>query len=249
MNNYIKIKTKNSMVSKAPMFILAIIPTLALLAAQYISNAYGLPGVSFLHFITFALVTGICIFFLDSMELLMIPIALSIINRFFYPNFLSIGLLLEVILFVAILLGTINKLDKKYIKIASVIYALGNIAIMILPLIQSTENLTAVSPLLIFTNALEDITIMIAILSSNIIHNEDGKKIAVKKIIMTVITVLVCIALFLALSSKYTSKDTNTPMCGHQSCAENGPFPCYGKNNTCPNKTYCAYDPYCDSCD
>ena len=41
-------------------------------------------------------------------------------------------------------------------------------------------------------------------------------------------------------SSKYT--------CGHSSCIANGPFYCMGKNDTCPNKTYCAYDLYCDSC-
>ena len=37
--------------------------------------------------------------------------------------------------------------------------------------------------------------------------------------------------------------------CGHQSCKENGPFYCLGKGNTCNNRTYCAYDLYCDACD
>ena len=37
--------------------------------------------------------------------------------------------------------------------------------------------------------------------------------------------------------------------CSHESCKEYGPFPCYGKNNTCPNYTYCYKDLYCDKCD
>ena len=28
-----------------------------------------------------------------------------------------------------------------------------------------------------------------------------------------------------------------------------GPYYCYGKGNTCPNKTYNCFDLYCDSCD
>lgn len=47
--------------------------------------------------------------------------------------------------------------------------------------------------------------------------------------------------------SSYSTK--KTPTCGHESCATNGPFYCMGKNNTCPNKTSCAYDLYCSSCD
>ena len=37
--------------------------------------------------------------------------------------------------------------------------------------------------------------------------------------------------------------------CDHPACKENGPFPCMGKNNTCPNKTNCCYDYYCDDCE
>lgn len=48
-------------------------------------------------------------------------------------------------------------------------------------------------------------------------------------------------------ASSYSSK--KTPACGHELCATNGPFYCMGKNNTCPNKTSCAYDMYCSSCD
>ena len=29
----------------------------------------------------------------------------------------------------------------------------------------------------------------------------------------------------------------------------NGPYPCYGKHNTCSGKTYNYRDLYCDSCD
>lgn len=45
-----------------------------------------------------------------------------------------------------------------------------------------------------------------------------------------------------------TAKDT-VEKCSHPACAEEGPFPCYGKNNTCPNYTYCYQDRYCDECE
>lgn len=50
---------------------------------------------------------------------------------------------------------------------------------------------------------------------------------------------------------KYTNKKSSSSNtdCGHASCKTNGPFYCMGKNDTCPNKTGCAYDYYCDSCD
>ena len=43
--------------------------------------------------------------------------------------------------------------------------------------------------------------------------------------------------------------DTGSGRCDHESCRENGPFYCVGKNNTCSNKTYCANDLYCSECD
>ena len=51
-------------------------------------------------------------------------------------------------------------------------------------------------------------------------------------------------------SSSGTKKASgSSAKCSHASCAENGPFYCMGKNDTCPNQTGCAYDLYCDSCD
>ena len=49
------------------------------------------------------------------------------------------------------------------------------------------------------------------------------------------------------LNSSNGSSSSNK--CTHQSCKENGPFPCFGKNNTCTNFTYCYQDMYCDECD
>ncbi|MBE6667664.1 MAG: hypothetical protein E7607_05100 [Ruminococcaceae bacterium] len=45
------------------------------------------------------------------------------------------------------------------------------------------------------------------------------------------------------------SSGSSSTSCGHPSCAEYGPFPCYGKNNTCTNTTSCYQDMYCNSCD
>lgn len=50
-------------------------------------------------------------------------------------------------------------------------------------------------------------------------------------------------------SASSINNSGNTSPCGHSSCAENGPFWCMGKNDTCTNTTDCAYDYYCDECD
>ena len=48
--------------------------------------------------------------------------------------------------------------------------------------------------------------------------------------------------------SSTPSSSTSRPSCGHDSCAELGPFYCMGKNDTCNNRTGCAYVFYCSSC-
>lgn len=66
--------------------------------------------------------------------------------------------------------------------------------------------------------------------------------------VAVICTVVSVIALcFIVNFTMNGSSGSNT--CGHPACAENGPFPCYGKNNTCPNFTYCYQDMYCDECD
>ena len=49
-------------------------------------------------------------------------------------------------------------------------------------------------------------------------------------------------------STSTPSSSTSRPSCGHDSCAELGPFYCMGKNDTCNNRTGCAYVFYCSSC-
>lgn len=60
--------------------------------------------------------------------------------------------------------------------------------------------------------------------------------------------IVVVVVLVLALIGSCSGGGV-TNSCGHQSCKENGPFYCMGKNNTCNNRTYCAYDLYCSACD
>ena len=67
-------------------------------------------------------------------------------------------------------------------------------------------------------------------------------------IIAIVIAVLVLVGLVSSCGGGNNSGGSKTS-CGHTSCKTNGPFYCMGKNDTCPNKTYCAYDYYCDACD
>ena len=62
------------------------------------------------------------------------------------------------------------------------------------------------------------------------------------------ITISIVFVISLCLCVKFFGS-TSEQSCGHPGCAEEGPFHCMGKNNTCPNYTYCAYDLYCDECD
>ena len=67
-------------------------------------------------------------------------------------------------------------------------------------------------------------------------------------------TIIVIILLIIIVGSFTTMCDFGSGgggsnRCNHASCKENGPFYCMGKNNTCKNKVYCAYDLYCNECD
>lgn len=57
------------------------------------------------------------------------------------------------------------------------------------------------------------------------------------------IEIAIIYAVFVIVSMGFSGR------CNHKNCREYGPFPCMGKNDTCENKTYCAYDFYCDECD
>ena len=74
--------------------------------------------------------------------------------------------------------------------------------------------------------------------------SETQKKFYIAAIIVAII-ILIVITIF---SFTFGGTNNSTPSCNHESCAENGPFPCYGKNNTCPNTTPCYLIPYCSSC-
>lgn len=67
--------------------------------------------------------------------------------------------------------------------------------------------------------------------------------------LVSAIAIIVAILLLNIITSVLTGTDSQDEGCGHESCEKYGPFPCYGQNNTCPNKTDCSYDLYCDSCD
>lgn len=64
------------------------------------------------------------------------------------------------------------------------------------------------------------------------------------KIVGLILIVALIFTSFLGLLPSNSSQT-----CDHPACKENGPFPCYGKNNTCPNYTNCYQDLYCDECD
>ena len=71
-----------------------------------------------------------------------------------------------------------------------------------------------------------------------------------KKFLLILLTGIMLITTLMMFTGCEDGDSSNkNSRCGHASCATNGPFYCMGKNNTCPNKTYCAYDYYCNSCD
>ena len=61
--------------------------------------------------------------------------------------------------------------------------------------------------------------------------------------------ITICLIVAIGFTGLTTISNSGSSSCGHPSCKENGPFPCYGKNNTCPNYTYCYKDLYCNQCD
>lgn len=68
------------------------------------------------------------------------------------------------------------------------------------------------------------------------------------------IAVIIVVVLIIAIvgscgDDSSSTSGSKSASCGHASCKENGPFYCMGKNDTCNNRTYCAYDLYCDACD
>lgn len=111
--------------------------------------------------------------------------------------------------------------------------------------------------LMIFDDSLENFGIVFIILSFafiisptiliSIIGSKCGeKKLYPKTFIIYLIIALVVVVLISLLVNPI---DPSQQSCGHPGCEENGPFPCYGKNNTCPNYTDCYKDLYCDQCD
>ncbi len=71
----------------------------------------------------------------------------------------------------------------------------------------------------------------------------NGKVLTWKKLIIIVLVIVIIAIGYACGSSKgpwHSSRVTNDGM---------GPYHCYGKHNTCKNKTYNYRDMYCDSCD
>lgn len=58
----------------------------------------------------------------------------------------------------------------------------------------------------------------------------------------------IVIFIFLILALGSFGGGSSSTSCGHDSCATHGPFYCLGKNDTCNNRTGCAYVMYCSSC-
>ena len=88
--------------------------------------------------------------------------------------------------------------------------------------------------------------IIVAVCLVAVFKLTENEKTHVRK--KALICAAVIVGILCAVSMVLPSPDTQVS-CGHPDCEVNGPFPCMGKNNTCPNYTYCYKDIYCDECE
>ena len=137
-----------------------------------------------------------------------------------------------------------NKQTSKYMKVFNIIIIVATVFYSTLSYTTSSyaSNVSLVS-------LIGDIAIGFSLwlLPQTIYDYENCEIVTGTKLVVTgivAILVFVGVALYGVMDNVGGSVS-----CGHKSCKENGPFYCMGKNDTCKNRTYCAYDLYCDECD
>ena len=155
-----------------------------------------------------------------------------------------IGILITIALIVVIIVSLYKNISPALLKalaIASIVITLARIVNYAVTTPQF-ELLTIFTIIRLTCNGLAWFVVYFNI------EKKDITSINITKLIVTLLIVAIS---YFALSGilGQNQKLGDSTRCNHPECKENGPFPCYGKNNTCPNKTYCYQDLYCDYCD
>lgn len=228
---------------------------------SFMNNLYAssaLPANLYILFFAACIALGCVILFPRNLEFLAIPLFLTALNNFIFTikglftgsDSFPFSLIFSFILLIVFWFSTTKESSPKTIKYAALVYGLGNLVLSVIKLASfgppNLANYISLLSVLLF-----DIAIAISFFFASTNVNATPVEIPKKKLVTLLIIVVVGVLIFLLvtllpLSASFSS---SVPSCGHDSCKENGPFPCYGKNNTCPNYTDCAFDFYCDSCE
>ncbi|MBE6635052.1 MAG: hypothetical protein E7617_02460 [Ruminococcaceae bacterium] len=204
-----------------------------------------------LGFAASALIICCLMLFPNNLEFFVIPIAIISLQSLVGLNSLLsvINLILNALFLAALICFLLEKIDHKMLKKAAYIYAAARVALIAFSLIKIliAGNKPDIKSYLFSISLALIISLPIAL--SHEKENAEPIKIPPVRIIIAIIILIVTLLLVLIFPSIDFKSAFGPSGCGHPGCEENGPFPCYGKNNTCPNTTDCYQDLYCDECD
>lgn len=136
-----------------------------------------------------------------------------------------------------------NKQASKYMKVFNIIIIVATVFYGALSYTTSSFSFTASNVSLVSLIGYIAIGFSLWLLPKTIYDYENCAFLTKTKAILAG-ALAVCVAVFALILSKPADSS-----CGHPDCEKYGPFPCYGKNNTCGNTTDCCYDLYCDQCE
>ena len=204
-----------------------------------------------LGFTASALITCCLLLFPNNLEFFVIPLAVVTLQSLVtVQSFTSIiVLILNALLLMALIYFVVDKIDHKILKKAALIYAVTRVALTIFSIIKTL--LAGNTPIISFHLYTVALCLVVSLPLAFSHKKENAEPLIIPPISITLTIVILVVALLLVILFSSVGYDLNfdSSGCGHPACEENGPFPCYGKNNTCPNFTDCYQDLYCDLCD
>ena len=229
------------------------------LCANILSNSLGIEIYSPSQ--TFVLISLIVLFvgFYNRISILLIPVSLYTLMFTFNqikvaiflktPSLSNISLFFEFLFVVCYIISLYKKINNKILKCVSILFLLSNSIPLIINVITGYINIESDyrTASIKFFNSFQVLCyIIVLFLIFNFSKHKENCKESydLRQIICIGLAIVIFIIGFGGRLGTVIKKDS----CGHESCKENGPFPCCGKNNTCSNTTSCYKDLYCDDC-
>lgn len=223
---------------------------LAILAIALSAVGGNTSELSFLIPILFPI--AILIFCKEHIEFALIPTFFNVIKSLLHLNFVAhistivgyIGTVVSAALIVVIIISMYKNINHSLLKvlaIASIVITLARVVIYVVTVPQF-ELVTMSTVVRLICSGFAWFIVYFSI------KKEEFTSINITKIIIAVLVVAVAYFALTGILGKNNVFDSSTS-CNHPECKENGPFPCYGKNNTCTNTTNCYQDLYCDECE